>query len=57
MTPNRRREQEPPTRNKLFPSAQSAQSGPVAEVIGVVAIPGLAVPTMALVDSGRDRNT
>ncbi|HWG09647.1 MAG TPA: hypothetical protein VN672_11650 [Solirubrobacteraceae bacterium] len=48
-----------PRDNKLFPTAESIQSigGLVAVVIGVLAIAGLAVATMAFIDSGRDANT
>jgi hypothetical protein len=45
--------------NKVLPTAESIQSigGLVAVVTGVLAITGLAIATMAFIDSGKDANT
>jgi hypothetical protein len=48
-----------PPRNRVLPSAESIRSvgGLVAVAIGVVAVTGLAITTMAFVESGHDANT
>ena len=47
------------TQNRVLPTAASIQSigGLVAVVIGVLAVTGLAVATMAFISSGKDANS